>query len=83
MQIWEPWASHEWFHLSWKPRKPICTETNETDVQGRKGNTSYVPIAAAFLALGLMGHLWSLAVNSFGELKLTHMLLATVLPGRA
>ena len=79
MQIWEPWTSHELFYVSWKPRKPICPETNETDVQRREGNTFSVPVSAAFLALGSMGQPWNLAVNAFGGRKL----LATLLPRSA
>lgn len=47
----------------------MCTETNEIDDQRRKENSSCVPVAAAFLALGSMGDLWSLAVDSFGGLN--------------
>lgn len=51
---------------------PICTERSETDVQRRERNTSCVPIAAAFLALGSVGHPRSFTINSFGGLQLTH-----------
>lgn len=46
--------------------------TSEPNVQRRERNISCVPTAAAFLALGSVGHYRNLTINSLGELKLTH-----------
>lgn len=72
MQIWKLWARHELFHVCWEPRKSLCTGTCEIHVQRRERNIFCVPTAAAFLALGSVGHPCSLTINSFVGLKLTH-----------